>query len=82
MEVGGKGQTPTFRAKGDQKTQPHHSSPRAGWNSRGKGGCSPSTPAEGRWRAGIAAVRGHWRGIVAERVALLPPESLGRDSRQ
>lgn len=38
--------------------------------------------AEGRCRAGIAAVRGHWRGIVAERVALLPPESLGRDSRQ
>lgn len=65
-----------------QKTQAHHdSSPGAGWSSPGEGGCSPSTQQRGEVGQELLLSEAVERDC-GERVALLPPESPGRASRQ
>lgn len=81
VEVGDRGQTPIPTAKGDPRRH-YHIPPAPEQEGTATGREAARQAAQGRCGAGIAAARDQWRRIVAERVALLPPESLGRGSRQ
>jgi len=52
------------------------------WKKCRKRGCSPSMPAEGRYKEGLLLPEAEVERIVTARVVLSLPESLGRERRQ